>query len=1240
MRIKFLLATSLLLLSSPKLQAQPSPVPQVFPALQWRCIGPHRGGRTVGAVGVPQQPGTFYIGVNNGGVWKSTDYGRVWTPIFDDQPTGSIGDVAVAPSDPNIIYVASGEGLQRPDLSVGNGVYRSGDGGKTWTNTGLSEGLQIGGLAIDPTNPDRVFAAVLGHPYGPNTERGVFRSTNGGKTWKKVKYIDENSGAIQVTIDPKNPKIVYADFWANRLAPWENGEWRGPNSGLWKSTDGGDTWKQLTKGLPTTEQGLGRIGFCICPSLPDRLYATVDCRGGLGGIYRSDDAGASWYRINSDGRLWGRGDDFAEIKADPKNPDIVYSANVVTWKSSDGGKTWTALRGAPGGDDYHRIWINPGDPNIILIASDQGAIVTVNGGQTFSSWYNQPTAQFYHVSTDNAFPYNVYSGQQESGSVGIASRGNDGQVTFREWHSVGAQEYGYVAADPLDPNIIYGGKISKYDKRTGQTQDISPEPVRRGFHRFIRTAPVLFSPVDPRTLYFAGNVLFKTQDGGHSWDVISPDLSRETWDIPACVGVYREAAENTRRRRGVIYAVAPSQQDTNTIWAGTDDGLLHRTVDGGKNWTNITPPELRPWDKVSQLDASHFDNNTCYAAINSIRLDDLRPHILRTRDGGQSWQEISKGIPDNEPINTVREDPFQQGLLFAGSENAVYVSFDDGNNWQSLRLNMPATSIRDLVIKDDDVVIGTHGRSFWILDNITPLRANAELARQQVALPGVVLYPPQAAYRVRWNMNTDTPLPQEEPAGQNPPDGAMIDYYLSEDAEGISLKITDINGNPIRNYTPFDPAPDVAGVNFPLYWVRPFQPLSGKKGAHRFYWDMRYDPIQGRAPRFPISAIYGQTAAQFSAPWVMPGQYKVVLEVDGLSYEQPIKVIMDPRVKTSMEDLQQQFDLSVRAGGTSYWVERGILGMEKNLELLERAALKLEGPDLDTLKEKEKDLIELRDASRQLVGRCVAIFNILQETDMPPTSQAIRAAENLKAEYTDFRTAKMKWTVANGPLSLQWKNLVEEQEEDAKPVPYKHPDPETPGFNALFSSDLSDARFPKGVWSLDENGDLTATEDQCIFSNKTYNNFMLDLEFKTANGTNSGVIVHCSDTDNWIPNSVEIQIADDFAKQWREADPSWQCGAIFGHLAADKKAVKQPGEWNRYTITCIDRQIWVVLNGELVTFMDMSRWLSGSQNPDGTAIPSWLPRPFATLPLEGHIGFQGKHAGAPIWFRNVRIREF
>src|SRR5438034_177997 len=603
--------SAILLIISCNLFAQIDP--SYFNSMQWRCIGPHRGGRTVGAVGVAQQPNVFYIGVNNGGVWKTTDYGRTWIPIFDDQPTGSIGDVAVAPSNPDVVYVGTGEGIQRPDLSVGDGIYKSTDAGKTWTHLGLTDAQQIGGLAIDPTNENRVFVAALGHPYGPNTERGVYRTLDGGKTWEKVLYKDENTGAVQVTIDPKNTNIVYADLWAGRQGPWENGAWNGPESGLFKSTDGGTTWKKLTNGLPTAQQGLGRIGFAIAPTNSNRVYATVESPR-FGGIYRSDDAGESWKLLTNDNRYFGRSSDFAELKVDPTNADIVFSANVVTWKSVDGGLAWNAFRGAPGGDDYHRIWINPNNHDILLIVSEQGALITVNGGETFSSWYNQPTAQFYHVSTDNAFPYNVYGGQQESGSVGIASRSNDGEITFHEWHPVAVEEYGYVAPDPLDPNIIYGGKISKYDKRTGQVQNISPEVVRNGKYRFLRTAPVLFSPIDPRTLYCAGNVLFKTRNGGNSWQVISPDLSRESWDIPQSVGIYNTNDLKNMPRRGVIYTVAPSPKDINTIWVGTDDGLIHVTKDGGKTWKNVTPAAVTSWSKVSLMEASHFDVSTAYAA--------------------------------------------------------------------------------------------------------------------------------------------------------------------------------------------------------------------------------------------------------------------------------------------------------------------------------------------------------------------------------------------------------------------------------------------------------------------------------------------------------------------------------------------------------------------------------------------------------------------------------------------------
>jgi photosystem II stability/assembly factor-like uncharacterized protein len=997
-----------------------------YNAMQWRMIGPHRGGRTVGAVGVPQQPNVFYIGVNNGGIWKTIDYGRTWFPIFDEQPTGSVGDVVVAPSNPDIIYAGCGEGLQRPDLSTGDGIYKSTNAGKTWINTALSgdaigkelkDAQQIGGMAIDPADPNRVFVAALGHPYGPNKERGVYRTINGGATWEKVLYIDENTGAIQVTIDPNNPKIIFADMWAGRQGPWENGAWNGKESGLYKSTDGGYTWKKITTGLPTTEQGLGRIGFCIAPSDSKRMYATVDA-GRYGGIYRSDDAGESWTLFNKDGRLWGRGSDFAEIKADPKNPDIVYSANVVTWKSTDGAKTWNAFRGAPGGDDYHRIWINSNDPSIILIASDQGAIITVNGGQTFSSWYNQPTAQFYHVNTDNAFPYNVYGGQQESGSVCIASRGNDGAITFREWHPVGVEEYGYVAPDPLDPNIIYGGKITRYDKRTGQTQNIAPEAVRSGKYRFLRTAPVLFNPIDKKTLYYAGNVLFKTMNGGHSWQIISPDLSRDSWGIPGSVGIYTSEEMKKMPRRGVIYTVAPSYKNSNTIWCGTDDGLIHITNDGGKTWKNITPAGISAWSKISLIDAGHFDNTTVYAAVNRIRCDDMHPHIYKTHDGGKTWKEIVNGLPD-DPINVVREDPEVKGLLFAGSERAVYVSFDDGEHWQSLRLNMPATSIRDLVIKDDDIVVGTHGRSFWILDNISSLRQLALMLKMEPVRDSESMYhrdhlfKPQTAYRVRWNMNTDTPLPQEEPAGQNPPDGAVIDYYLDKNSEAVSLEILNVSGKPVRRYTSKDPQFILPADNTPPYWIRPHQALSINAGSHRFTWDMHYQPLDVPAS-FPIAAIYMNTAAEPTSPLVLPGMYTLKLTVDGKVYEQALEIKMDPRVKTPAPSLKQQHDLSLlcyegrkKCMTLLEEVHRFRAMLQSNLTSAEiRVAEKL-GP-----LEKEAGVLENTLPGSETPGfdrlqnNFTSLFNNLQDNDWPPTTQTITAVQAAQQQLEKLLT---KW---------------------------------------------------------------------------------------------------------------------------------------------------------------------------------------------------------------------------------------
>jgi len=864
--------------------------PKLYSALQWRSIGPFRGGRTVGAAGIAEQPNVFFIGVNNGGVWKTDDYGLTWKPLFDDQPTGSIGAVAVAASDPNTIYVGSGEGLQRPDLSVGDGMYRSVDGGKTWRHLGLRDGQQIPAILVDPRNPNRVFAAVLGHPYGPNAERGVFRTTDGGQTWQKVLYKDEHTGAVDLAFDPHNPQTVYAVLWQAQQGPWENGAFSGPGSGLFRSTDGGSTWKQLTGGLPGFDRALGRIGICIAPSDPARMYALVEAPAESGGLYLSDDAGATWRRVNSEQRIYGRGADFACVRVDPRNKDVVYVANTSTYRSTDAGRSFTAIKGAPGGDDYHTIWINPNNPNIILLASDQGATISVNYGATWSSWYNQPTAQFYHVITDSQFPYHVYGGQQESGSAGIASRGNDGQITMREWHPVGADEYAYIAPDPLNPNIIYGGKFTRYNRATGEVEQLAP----KGNYRYLRTAPLLFSTVDPHLLYLGAQVVLKTVNGGQTWEAISPDLSRESYDLPASVASYADAARRQATRRGVVYAIAPSKLNVETIWAGTDDGLIHVTRDGGKNWTNVTPPGLTPWSKVSQLDASRFDDQSVYAAINRFRLDDLRPHIYRTHDGGATWQEIVHGLPDG-PVNAVRIDPVRRGLLFAGTELGVFVSFNDGDDWQPLRLNMPATSIRDLVIHDDDVVVGTHGRGFWILDDMSPMRQ----LNPQAASDDVTLFTPRLTYRLPRDTNTDTPLPPEEPAAKNPPDGAILYYHLKSAASQVTLEILDANNRLVRRFTSADkPEPPEPQLNVPTYWIRSFQPLSTEAGMHRFIWDLHATPPAGRGGRgsgYPISAIYRDTPRSPQGEWMPPGLYTVRLTVDGRAYTQPLTIRPDPR---------------------------------------------------------------------------------------------------------------------------------------------------------------------------------------------------------------------------------------------------------------------------------------------------------------------------------------------------------
>jgi photosystem II stability/assembly factor-like uncharacterized protein len=883
-----------------------------MPDMRWRMIGPFRGGRTRAVAGVPDQPNIFYIGQVNGGVWKSTDYGRTWNPIFDGEDTQSVGAIAVAPSNSNIVYVAGGEGLHRPDLSVGDGIYRSTDAGKTWTHLGLEGGEQIPAIAVDPTNPNRLFAAVLGHPYGPNEERGIFRSDDGGRTWKKVLYKNDRIGGSDVILDPKNPGIVYASLWEETLGPWEDANsYAGPGGGLFKSTDGGTTWKQLTKGLP---DGLVQINVAIAASNPQRLYATLATKteGGYAsgkglGVYRSDDSGGSWQKITEDPRPAMKigGGDLSVPVVDPKDPDTVYVTSIVTVRSTDGGKTWISLRGAPGGDDYQNIWVNPRDPNILLLVADQGAVISVNRGESWSSWYNQPTAQLYHVAATDTFPYLVCAGQQESGSVCTSSRGNDGYITFREWHPAGIIEYGYAAPDPLHPEIIYGAgrtEVSRYNSITGEVQNVTPLPMRKKDYRGDRTEPILFSPVDPHTMYYASNHLFKTNDYGHSWETISPDLSREKSGQPESLPTL--TPEQQAQRRGVIYAVAASYKTIQTIWAGTDDGLVWVTHDGGANWTNITPPSLTPWSKIAQIDASRFDDETAYVAVNRFRIDDLHPYAFRTHDGGKTWQSISAGLPEDAPVDAVRADPVQPGLLYAATEHAVWVSFDDGEHWQSIQYNLPHTSLRDLLVKDDDLIVATHGRSFWILDDVAPLRQMAADAGERTAM----LFKPAAAWRVRSMEYTDTPLPPDEPMGENPPDGAVIDYNLGANAQEVTLEVLDRDGKVLRRYSskdPVSPTPEQMKTNLiPPYWPLVHGPLPATAGMHRWVWDLRSTTPTATHYEYPISAVPHRTSLKPQGPLVLPGTYAVRFTADGHNETQTLTVKMDPRIQTAPSDLE------------------------------------------------------------------------------------------------------------------------------------------------------------------------------------------------------------------------------------------------------------------------------------------------------------------------------------------------
>jgi photosystem II stability/assembly factor-like uncharacterized protein len=1002
--------------------------PPGLSGLRYRHLGPFRGGRTKAATGVPGRPGVFFIGPVNGGVFKSDDYGRTWEPIFDGQDTASIGAIAVAASNPDVVYVGSGEGMQRPDLSTGDGLYRSRDAGRTWTHLGLRDAQQIAQVAVDPRDDKKLFIAVLGHPYGPSEERGLYRSLDGGETLERVLSAGPDVGASDVVIDPQNPDNVLAVLWESRLGPWEDSYFSGPGSGLFKSQDGGKSWRKITKGLPGPAQELSRIGLGYAPSKPSRVYATVEA-GQDGGLYRSDDGGESWALACNDPRVTERGDDFAEVKVSPRDPDIVYTASVVAWKSIDGGKTFSALRGAPGGDDYQRFWIDPTNPEVILLAGDQGAVVTVNGGRTWSSWYNQPTAQLFHVTADDAFPYRLCGGQQDSGSVCVESRSLDGRLTERSWHPAGFEEYGYAAPDPKNPDLVYGGRLSRWDRRTHQAQEVGPEPMRPDGYRVIRTQPVVFSPQDPGTLYFGANRVWRTRDQGQHWTAISPDLSRATWEVPASVGKYKDTDAGKPKQRGVVYALAASRLDEQLLWAGTDDGLLHVTRDGGKSWQNVTPPQLGPWAKVSGLEASRFDKQVAYAAINTIRLDDPRPHVLRTRDGGQSWLDIGGGMPVGASVNMVREDPVRPGLLYAGTERAVFASLDDGGSWFSLRLNLPNTSVRDLIVKGDDLALATHGRGFWVLDDLTPLR---QLTPEALAQE-VLLFQPQTALRLRASTYSDTPLPPDEPAGENPPEGAILHYRLAKESSLLTLEIADAEGRVVRRFQSDDPSSEPADRgNTPRYWQKPLAPPSAAAGLHRFVWDLHESPPPSAEPLYPMSAVPHETLPEPRGPWVLPGRYTLKLTAGtgaaALTSTAVLTVELDPRVKTQAAALRAQHALSLALCDA-------IAGNARAQARLARARRKLEGSGEAALLAEIREALgheasaaggghrRMRGAGSHDLGRAQATLNRLyelaQQADLPPTPQVSVAAQKALAEEKALEAKALALFEKAGGESLQ-----------------------------------------------------------------------------------------------------------------------------------------------------------------------------------------------------------------------------
>jgi photosystem II stability/assembly factor-like uncharacterized protein len=921
--------------------------PELFQDLHWRLVGPFRGGRVLAVAGVPDEPQHFYFGSVNGGVWETLDAGRTWQPIFDAQPVGSIGSIAIAPSQPQTIYVGTGESDMRSDIAQGSGVYKSTDGGRTWAFSGLRDSQQIGRILVHPRDPNVVYLAALGHPYAANAERGVFRSRDGGNNWQKVLGPNADTGAIDLAFEPGDPNTIYAALWQTRRPPWSvYPPSNGPGSGLYKSTDGGEHWTHIAgHGFP---KEVGRIGLAMSAAAPQRVYALVD--GDEGGLYRSDDAGATWTRKNSDVRIWQRDWYFGEIAADPQNADRIYVPNTIVLRSDDGGTSFDALKGDQTGDDFHTMWIDPKDPQRQMLGIDQGAIITLNGGKTWSSWHNQPTAQIYHISTDNRFPYWIYGAQQDSGALGLPSRSGDhngiSMMQFREM-AVGG-EADNLAPDPDDAQVVFGGRVDKLDLRTEQVHHVDPTLAMPDVHRRTWTLPLTFSPRPSHALYFANERLYRTTDRGEHWEPISPDLTREDPGAPPNLDVVTAADRPDQgARRGVIYAIAPSPQADGLIWIGTDDGLIWRTRDDGAHWDNVTPKALTPWSKVGIIDASPFDADSAYVAIDRHRVDDQKPYIYRTHDAGKTWQKIVNGLPD-QAVNVVRADPQRKGLLFAGGERGIHVSFDDGDHWQPLQQNLPATSVRDITIHGNDLIVATHGRGIWVLDNISALRQLDAKVENATAW----LFAPAHAYRVRTPQFTGTPLPKDEPIASNPALGAHIDYTLKSAAKApITLDIIDKENAVVRHYSSADQptASDAKKSSIALEWVEHPVTLSAAAGMHRFVWPLRYRGVQ---------TDKDEPATYLDGVWVPPGIYRVELTVDGAKLSQPLTILPDPRVDVPAASYAQQFALASKIEAQHARVAAASMQVSQALESLQklRAEAPQLGADIDRVTERVRAL--------------------------------------------------------------------------------------------------------------------------------------------------------------------------------------------------------------------------------------------------------------------------------------------